>query len=165
KSLPCLFSSAALGALLLAVPALAETPVTPDKSPSTTERTVPDAAKPGSSMDRTLDNKSDPGAAATNSARTPNPALADLRASNLIGTKIYNAQNESIGSINDLLLDSSGSIDRVVVGVGGFLGMGERNVALKFSDVDVRKDGKSYRATVSLTKTQLEALPQWKAPN
>ena len=57
------------------------------------------------------------------------------RASKLIGVNVYNANNEKIGDINELITNSSGQIQTVVIGVGGFLGMGEHNVGLKFDQV------------------------------
>lgn len=62
-------------------------------------------------------------------------AQGKWRASKLIGLNVYNANNEKIGDINELVTDSSGKIDVVVVGAGGFLGMGEHNVGLPFSQV------------------------------
>lgn len=55
--------------------------------------------------------------------------------SKIIGLNVYNQQNEKIGSIKDLMLDKSGNIASAVIGVGGFLGMGERDVAVKFADI------------------------------
>jgi hypothetical protein len=55
--------------------------------------------------------------------------------SKVIGLNVYNDQNEKIGSIKDLMLDKSGKIESAVIGVGGFLGMGERDVAVKFADL------------------------------
>ncbi len=70
------------------------------------------------------------------------------RASKVVGLNVYNDKDEKIGSINDLLLDKSGSIKAAVIGVGGFLGMGEHLVAvsfdkLKFSDEPVSHTGAS----------------------
>jgi sporulation protein YlmC with PRC-barrel domain len=59
----------------------------------------------------------------------------DWRASKLVGLKVYNDANESVGSINDMLVDKSGTIKAVVIGVGGFLGMGEHLVAVSFDKV------------------------------
>jgi len=59
----------------------------------------------------------------------------DWRASKMVGLNVYNDSNESIGSINDLLTDKSGSIKGVVIGVGGFLGMGTHLVAIPFDKV------------------------------
>ena len=57
------------------------------------------------------------------------------RASKLVGLNVYNDKNESLGSINDLLTDKSGNIKAVVIGVGGFLGVGEHLVALPLDKV------------------------------
>lgn len=57
------------------------------------------------------------------------------RASKLVGLNVYNEANESLGSINDLLTDRNGNIKAVVIGVGGFLGVGERLIAVPFDRV------------------------------
>ena len=57
------------------------------------------------------------------------------RASKLVGVDIYNNADENIGEVNELLVDASGRVLAVVVGVGGFLGIGEKNVALPFETV------------------------------
>ncbi len=57
------------------------------------------------------------------------------QSSKLIGTNVYNPQNEKIGDIKELMADKSGKIDTVVIGVGGFLGMGTHDVAVKFSEL------------------------------
>ena len=57
------------------------------------------------------------------------------QASKLIGTNVYNDQNEKIGSIKELMVDKTGKLDSAVLGVGGFLGVGERDVAVKFTDL------------------------------
>jgi sporulation protein YlmC with PRC-barrel domain len=57
------------------------------------------------------------------------------RASKVVGLSVYNDNNESLGSINDLLMDKNGSIKAVVLGVGGFLGMGEHLVAIAFDKI------------------------------
>src|SRR5476651_76369 len=57
------------------------------------------------------------------------------RASKVVGLSVYNDNNESLGSINDLLTDKSGNIKAVVIGVGGFLGVGEHLVAVPFDKI------------------------------
>jgi len=59
----------------------------------------------------------------------------DWRASKLVGLSVYNDNNEKIGSIGELLTDKSGSIKAAVIGVGGFLGMGEHLVAIPFDRI------------------------------
>jgi sporulation protein YlmC with PRC-barrel domain len=57
------------------------------------------------------------------------------RASKLVGLSVYNDNNESLGSINDLLTDKSGNIKAVIIGVGGFLGVGEHLVAVPLDKI------------------------------
>jgi sporulation protein YlmC with PRC-barrel domain len=59
----------------------------------------------------------------------------DWRASKVVGLNVYNDNNESVGSINDLLTDKTGNIKAVVIGVGGFLGVGEHLVAVPYEKV------------------------------
>ena len=59
----------------------------------------------------------------------------DWRASKVVGLAVYNDNNDSVGTINDLLMDKSGNIKAVVLGVGGFLGVGEHLVAVPFDKV------------------------------
>jgi sporulation protein YlmC with PRC-barrel domain len=57
------------------------------------------------------------------------------RTSKVVGLNVYNDNNESVGSINDLLIDKSGNIKAVVLGVGGFLGVGTHLVAIPFDKI------------------------------
>lgn len=57
------------------------------------------------------------------------------RASKLVGLNVYNDSNEKLGDINEILVDKSGKISAVIVGVGGFLGVGEQNVAVDFGQL------------------------------
>jgi predicted outer membrane protein/sporulation protein YlmC with PRC-barrel domain len=57
------------------------------------------------------------------------------RASGLEGLNVYNSNDEKIGDISELIVDNSGKIQAVVIGVGGFLGMGERDVAIPFDQI------------------------------
>src|ERR1700693_720276 len=56
----------------------------------------------------------------------------EWRASKLVGVNVYNEANEKIGDINDVILGKSGRVENVVLGVGGFLGMGEHYVAVAY---------------------------------
>jgi len=87
----------------------------------------------------------------------------EMRASKLIGTTVKNDANESIGSINEIVLGKDGKVAAVVIGVGGFLGMGEREVAVNFDALRVAQDANN-RTVVSLdaTKDTLKAAPEWR---
>jgi sporulation protein YlmC with PRC-barrel domain len=85
-------------------------------------------------------NKSPPAAAST----TSSSHQGEWRASKVVGLSVYNNNNESIGSINDLLTDKSGNIKAVVIGVGGFLGVGEHLVAVPFDQVKFVNEPVAY---------------------
>jgi sporulation protein YlmC with PRC-barrel domain len=92
--------------------------------------------------------KSDPGAA---TAQTATQTLGTWRTSKMISLNVYNNNNEKIGDINELITDSSGKIDAVVIGVGGFLGMGERNVGLPWSQLKFVMEPRPANAASSST--------------
>jgi sporulation protein YlmC with PRC-barrel domain len=87
-------------------------------------------------------------AAKSDTSTSPSSFQGNWRASKVVGLNVYNDKNESVGSINDLLTDKNGKIVAVVIGVGGFLGVGEHLVAVpfekvKFSDQPVAYTGAS----------------------
>jgi sporulation protein YlmC with PRC-barrel domain len=71
----------------------------------------------------------------------------EWRASKIVGLSVYNDKNESVGSINDLLTDRSGNIKAVVLGVGGFLGVGEHLVAVPFDKIKFVNEPVAYTGT------------------
>src|SRR4051794_14247991 len=75
------------------------------------------------------------GPPSTTTAASASSLQGDWRASKMAGLSVYNDKNESVGSINDLLTDKSGNIKAVVIGVGGFLGVGEHLVAVPLDKV------------------------------
>jgi hypothetical protein len=89
-------------------------------------------------------------------------AQGHMAGSALIGAKIHNDNQDTVGSINDIYLDDSGKVQAVVVSVGGFLGVGSKNVAVKWDDIKYGKDGKSLMLTTGLTKDALKAMPDYK---
>jgi len=90
--------------------------------------TVALAQSPTTTTDR---SNMAPAASSTTSASYE----GNWRTSKLVGVNVYNNENESIGSISDLLTDKSGNIKAVVIGVGGFLGVGEHLVAVAFDQI------------------------------
>src|SRR5580704_12165398 len=68
----------------------------------------------------------------------------DWRTSKVVGLSVYNDNNQSIGSINDLLTDKNGNIKAVVLGVGGFLGVGAHLVAVPFDKVKFVNEPVAY---------------------
>ena len=89
--------------------------------------------------------------------------VAELSADELSGTSVYAAQGEQIGSVRDVVADSSGQIQQVIVGVGGFLGIGERSVAYPFDQVSFQRqpDGTDLRAYVGTPAAEVQNLPEY----
>ncbi len=84
-------------------------------------------------------------------------------ASNLIGRNIKNSKGKIVGDINDLLFDKNGRLDAVVIGVGGFLELGEKNIAIKFNSIEQKKDknSKTY-LYLDVSKKELNKMPEFK---
>lgn len=87
---------------------------------------------------------------------------SDWLASNLIGVAVNNAANESIGSITDLISDENGKVVGVIVGAGGFLGIGQKDVALRFEDLKLaRNENDSVKIITDVNKEILAAAPDY----
>lgn len=85
----------------------------------------------------------------------------DGLASKLLGFPVYSSTTgdaEQIGEINDIVIGESGEVSAVVLGVGGFLGMGEKNVAVSYSDLTwTIADDNTERLVLGVSREQLEA--------
>ncbi len=120
-------------------------------------RATTDAAS-ASNRDRTMaDNRG----SSTESTGDFN-AQGNVSANAVIGAKVRNANNDTVGTVEDLYVDAAGDIKAVVLSVGGFLGVGSKDVAVKWSDIKQSHDGKSVALTTSLGKDQLKSLPDYK---
>lgn len=90
-------------------------------------------------------------------------------ASNLMGHSVYASTAEDadrIGEIDDAVVGEDGSIKAVIIGVGGFLGMGEKDVAVDFSRLSFEKTGDDeYRLVSALSKEELEKAGAYEAPD
>lgn len=119
------FAAALLSAAVISAPAYAQ-------SPQPADRAAPAATTAGSQEKLAL--------------------KGNWRASKLMGLDVYNEANEKLGDINELILDKNGKVAAVVIGVGGFLGMGEHDVAvsmdkLKFVEEPVRTSSTATTTT------------------
>jgi sporulation protein YlmC with PRC-barrel domain len=92
-------------------------------------------------------------------ARQPDMVLV----SNLLNTSVYGPNGSTIGEVEDVLVKSDGKIEGLVVSVGGFLGIGEKNVALRMDRFQVKPeaDGRA-RITASVTEDELRKAPEFK---
>jgi sporulation protein YlmC with PRC-barrel domain len=82
-----------------------------------------------------------------------------LPISDYYNQSVYDAKDNKIGDINDLLVEKDGKINAVIIGVGGFLGAGEKNVAVPFTALKLtEKNGKRY-LVMDTTKEALNKAP------
>jgi len=89
----------------------------------------------------------------------------EMFSSKLKGLNVYNQKDESVGEITDIAIKGS-QVDALILSVGGFLGMGERYVAVSPASVNVKRDAKNDKwvATMNTTKEALKAAPEFKYP-
>src|SRR5205807_362886 len=81
-----------------------------------------------------------------------------IRATQMDGSTVYDAQNQKVGDIKDIILDRDGKVAAVVLDVGAFLGIGGKNVAIGMSDLKItQNDNNKPRFTVDMTKDQLKS--------
>jgi hypothetical protein len=186
-----LLTTTALLALLSAGPALAQSDTAPmtDQPPAATQEMAPDAGMtPDVAPDAPAMTEPAPAPDATAPEVAPDqslsetdqaaPAPADTMAatetfigeqaqeedlaSNWIGKSLYNAADENLGDINDILIGTDGGVRAVVVGVGGFLGIGEKDVAVSFASIEPRTDADgNVELYINATQEQLEAAPEF----
>jgi sporulation protein YlmC with PRC-barrel domain len=88
----------------------------------------------------------------------------DEMSSKVVGLDIYNGDNKDIGQIKDIALNSNGQSQAYIVSVGGFLGVGERYVAVNPSAVKItyNQQDKKWHASMNATADQLKAAPEFK---
>ncbi len=148
-----IMSFAAAAALFAAVPALAQTSTTPatpatpaNQAPATTPAPAPaKVAVPSGVFFK---------------GQTASQFLAKDR---LIGAKVHDKEGKIIGDIEDIIFNSSNEIDGVVMGVGGFLGAGEKKVGVRYSALKIdRKDNTVKISLPQATKEVLAALEPYK---
>jgi hypothetical protein len=115
-----------------------------------------------------------PAAAPSDSESTKNPAVpfdgqivrqseTTILAGDLLGATVYTPNSEALGAINDLIVSRDGTVEGVVIGIGGFLGIGEKEVAfrmdkLKRSSIEDGED----RFWLNVSREELQAAPSFK---
>jgi sporulation protein YlmC with PRC-barrel domain len=90
----------------------------------------------------------------------------ELSAENLIGRTVYGANDENIGEVGDVLLSADNKVEGFVLDVGGFLGMGEKEVAISPENLDIRADADGELTVFTpFTEEQLEAQQEYSKEN
>jgi hypothetical protein len=150
-----LFISAAL-AIALAVPTAYAQTQPPPRQPPTTNQSPSGAPGAGVSQQ-----------------------TGEYMAEDIIGASVRNQQNDNIGSVTDLLIDHNGQVRAAIVSVGGFLGIGDKHVAVPWNQMQVRAQNGAARGTsetgsgsaaaarnlvlmVNMTKEQLQQAPAFR---
>lgn len=114
--------------------------------------------RPAGAMDRsttgTMD-RSTTGAAGRPDFLTTLPQNA-LLVSNIHDQNVYDPQENKIGEVKDLVLDRGGKVTAAIISVGGFLGMGEKDIAIAFSDLRATERNNKWWLTVNATKDELK---------
>lgn len=88
--------------------------------------------------------------------------MADVNVDNVLGARAYGPQGEWVGEVSELAVAEDGQIEAFIVDVGGFLGVGDKPVALEPGKVDVtRTDDDALRVSVDVSETELESMERW----
>lgn len=90
--------------------------------------------------------------------------VAELTADKLEGARVYGPNDEDVGEVNRLILDNNGQVQRIVLDVGGFLGVGERQIAVTPDELNIVRtdDGSEFRVYVDANQATLKAQPEYK---
>lgn len=129
-----------------------------------TTGTGPAAPAPSTTHTTTTTTTTRPDATAnTSSSSKYFTADHQVRSSKVVGSSVYNDQNQSIGSIDDVLMsDSNHKADTAVISVGGFLGMGSKLVSVPFDQLKIEND---KIVMPGATKASLEGMPDYHYTN
>ncbi len=158
---------------LLAAPAMAQTGVSPGSTPAAPSATDAQrggtpgmntgaAGVQGGAMSGATLNPSNLGLSVVDVNRAlAAPGVGQMMATDIRGTRVYGANNENVGDISDILLSREGHIVALVVGVSGFLGIGQKDVAVSFKAFDFVADGQTSatRTSTSTSTTSTSASP------
>jgi sporulation protein YlmC with PRC-barrel domain len=161
-----LVASVAAGALFAGVTVFAplgfaQETTQPSAQPQTME-TPMTGEQPADAMKKPTDQAAE--AAPAGSGYLTEQGTDQIAASTYIGQSVYNASDESIGEINDVIFTKDGSVEAAVIGVGGFLGIGEKNVAVPLDTINVAEvpNSDDLKLTTQETADTLKAAPEFK---
>ena len=167
--LKTLVTASAVVALLAAVPAIAQNGANP-ANPATTDQPLlkkaPQPAQPAAGS---------PAPAAGNQAAAPSDTTkqvaatdkflsqqqdGQMLASNVMGQTVYDSSGNNLGSVNDIVLDKDGKMAAVVIGVGGFLGIGQKNVAVSIEAINRTTDENGNpKFVLNASKDEIDQAP------
>jgi len=164
KTLTLIATAALMGSTAFAPLAIAQDATQP--APGTTAPASPNAAPATPVMPTTpgaTDTSANAGAAS--GSYLTEQAANQISANDFIGNSVYTSADESIGNVTNLILEENGGIVAAVIGVGGFLGIGEKEVALPMDKITMTRDANKnneIRLTTTETAEALQAAPEFK---
>jgi sporulation protein YlmC with PRC-barrel domain len=100
-----------------------------------------------------------PAPAASGPAKIFTTLPAGTTVTNFYKQNVYDPSDSKIGDVDDMLIDKDGRVTALIIGVGGFLGMGEKNVAIPFSDVRASEKNNKWYLVLNTTKDALKGAP------
>jgi hypothetical protein len=90
---------------------------------------------------------------------SPSPATGRLLASDIYKANVYDPAENKIGDVTDLIIDNNATVTAAIISVGGFIGVGQKDVMIPFKDLLIStRDGKGW-LTLNRTKDELKMLP------
>ena len=164
-----LISAVSLAALTVGGMSLAQTQTQPPQPgtdqnaatttmPKTTGQNTTTTQPPSTSQNQAQTQQPAPGSASLTVSGLE--AGNVIMASNLIGSTVYSSANENVGSVNDVIFSKDGKIQAIIIGVGGFLGLGEKDVAVPLDRIQFSRDeNNNMKYTVSASRQELEQAP------
>jgi sporulation protein YlmC with PRC-barrel domain len=153
-------------------PALAQDtttqPMQPPPAPTAQDQSAPATPPAPTAQDQTAPAMPPAETATQEPPVTPPPSDAiisaenatDMRADKLIGTSVYNAEGQEVGSVQDIVFDKDGKIVGVVLKVGGLFGIGGKSVGIKWDEVQVMPQEGTVK--VNYSEDQLKVVPAFK---
>lgn len=84
-----------------------------------------------------------------------------MSAADFVGKTVYAPDGASVGEVNDFFVTQDGKVQAVVIGVGGFLGIGEKDVAVSMPAIQMQPDGDNTKLVINATKEELTAAPTY----
>jgi len=172
-----LFTTTALGLVLAAAPAMAQTN-NDSTAPSAQQPQVEQKSPDSGTMNNDSQFQNQPATEDSTTVRPPEETAerptadnsaklaADFtgyRASELIGAAVENTSGESVGEIGDIIVGADGNANAALISVGGFLGLGEKDVAVQFADLNVQEQNGALTVTVAMSAETLESMPAYRS--
>lgn len=130
-----------------------------DTSTTTTGEAAEGAAETSTTAngEATTDISAESTAGATGEAILAQEQPGHVRANKLIGAKVANTEGQDVGDVSDILLDEKGKVAGVLLSVGGFLGIGDKKVAVNWDEIQLQEDGEQIM--VDMSKEQISEAP------